>query len=598
MIFVCAFLKIRCGNYVVVMMMAVALVFGATSVAPFQPNSADAQVDEKSQYVPVITWHTVSHEGEVLGLLSITDTSMNLNPDERDTFEVKFWSEDDPVEIVIPVRETSSNSGKFEFYPKNVLLSDHFDSKENKLHISEDHSIWMSYVEKSPLLLIDHFKMSHDNSVVNKPSPVKQLKWLQSIDKNLSGNLENIGCNSDLHLIQNTLTEKIACVKLFTMEKLIQRGDWRDVHSSMKHSDISNISISTDKSSYEIGSDMIVTIVDQSQNTDDHYADTINIDVLEWTVFSDSREILSVNIADDPIVFDPEPSWPRETGDDSDTFLIVMRVPEKIGDIMLEEGQQVRLTYNVEIPAVHVNPSVTFALTAECVSGKYSEEEQIKIKCYPEGVPTVKIDTKYIATVGTLTTFSAQTSLHVEEIKEYLWDFGDGTFGSDSVTSHAYSTSGPKKATLTIIDNNNLSFSTSHDIVIYAPKPSTAKFEVVSSCNLVIKGTWVVDIEACTLENSGDLQWKQFTNSEYRYLMPHGNAQAVNLGIVDFDSITDPAIYHYSDKTINGGVSNNSIPSGTVVLVKTVEGNYAKMLVEKYGYNLTVKIDVMKQVQS
>ena len=345
-------------------------------------------VENKHDYRPTSTWHTVPNEEGVLGMLSITDTSMNLNPDERDTFEVKFWSEDDPVGIVIPVRETSSNSGKFEFYPKNVLLSDHFDSKENKLHVSEDHSVWMSYDGEDPLGLIGHFKLSHDNSIVNKPSPTKQLKWLQSIDKNLSGNLENIGCNSDLHLIQNTLTEKIACVKLFTMEKLIQRGDWRDVHSSMKHSDISNISISTDKSSYEIGSDMIVTIVDQSQNTDDHYADTINIDVLEWTVFSDSREILSVNIADDPIVFDPEPSWPRETGDDSDTFLIVMRVPEKIGDIMLEEGQQVRLTYNVEIPAVHVNPSVTFALTAECVSGKYSEEEQIKIKCNPANMPT------------------------------------------------------------------------------------------------------------------------------------------------------------------------------------------------------------------
>ena len=319
-------------------------------------------IDNKHDYRPTITWHTVPNEEAVLGMLSIIDTSMNLNPDEHNTFDVKFWSEDDPVGIVIPVRETSNNSDKFGFYPKNILLSEHVNSKDNILRVSEDHSVWMSYDGQDPLMLIGHFKLSHDNSKVNKPSPVKQLKWLQSIDKNLSSNLENIGCNSDLHLIQNTITEKVACVKLFTMEKLIQRGDWRDVHSPIKHSDISDISISTDKSSYDIGSDMIVTIIDQSKNTDDDGAEKINIDVLEWTVLSDSREILNVNVADDSIVFDPEPSWPRETGDDSGTFLIVLRVPEKIGDVMLEEGQHVRLTYNVEIPAVHTNPSATFVL--------------------------------------------------------------------------------------------------------------------------------------------------------------------------------------------------------------------------------------------
>ena len=319
-------------------------------------------IDDSDSYRPTILWHTIFNNDATVGLLSIIDTSMNLNPDERDTFDVKFWSEDDPVGIVIPVRETNSNSGKFEFYSANILLSEYTDPKENQLHISENHSVWMSYAEKNPLLLIGHFKLSHDNSVMSKPSPAKQIKWLQSVNENLSSNLEYIGCNPDLHLIQNTVTEKIACVKLFTMEKLIQRGDWRDVLSPMKHSDISNISISTDRSSYEIGTDLVVTIIDQSQNTDDDSAETINIDALEWTMFSDSREILSINIADDPVVFDPSPSWPREIGDDSDTFQIVMRVPEKIGDIMLEEGQQVRLTYKVEIPAVHTNPSTTFVL--------------------------------------------------------------------------------------------------------------------------------------------------------------------------------------------------------------------------------------------
>jgi len=37
------------------------------------------------------------------------------------------------------------------------------------------------------------------------------------------------------------------------------------------------------------------------------------------------------------------------------------------------------------------------------------------------------------------------------------------------------------------------------------------------------------------------------------------------------------------------------IPPGTVVLIKTGDGNYAKMLIENYGYNLTVKIQLMKQ---
>jgi hypothetical protein len=57
--------------------------------------------------------------------------------------------------------------------------------------------------------------------------------------------------------------------------------------------------------------------------------------------------------------------------------------------------------------------------------------------------------------------------------------------------------------------------------------------------------------------------------------MQHG-AEFASLGIVDFDSLLDCSIYSLSADPINGSVDNNTIPDGTVLVVKTSIGNYKK----------------------
>ncbi len=332
-------------------LMTVMIIF--TISFAFQPNSAYAQIE----------WNQITdYGGDTLGRLVIYDSSMNANQSNKDTFDVKVWSDSDPVGIILPVSETDDNNG--EFRPDNLkplLLSAYNESKSPRLHVSENESVWVSYDGKDPFLLIEHVQLTSTagDGNVKKLPPLKQLKWFEHYDDFI----ENVSCNSDFHLIQNISSEKIACVTFSTMEKLTQRGIWKNIFPYLKNFETLYTSISTHQSSYLIGSDIIVTIVDPNRNNDNDRAETFSLDFLEWTVISNSEELQSLYVgqADDSI-FLPEPSDFRAIGDDSDTFQIVIRVPEKIGDTLLEEGQQVRLTYDVDLPGIHTDPSTIFIL--------------------------------------------------------------------------------------------------------------------------------------------------------------------------------------------------------------------------------------------
>ena len=63
-------------------------------------------------------------------------------------------------------------------------------------------------------------------------------------------------------------------------------------------------------------------------------------------------------------------------------------------------------------------------------------------------------------------------------ITDYLWDFGDDTFGSGSSTDHTYSTAGTYPVTLTVTDNRGGTNTTSADVIVVDPPnvPPTASF--------------------------------------------------------------------------------------------------------------------------
>lgn len=117
---------------------------------------------------------------------------------------------------------------------------------------------------------------------------------------------------------------------------------------------------------------------------------------------------------------------------------------------------------------------------------------------------------------------------------------------------------------------------------------------ILSQGTATITGTWHFDCETGTMTAPGtalDFWWEQMTAVQ-RQITPQGGALAINLGAVDFNAITPAALqtYAYSTNPINGNNdSSNKLVAGNVFCIKTREGNYCKLKVVTYGYNITVQ---------
>jgi hypothetical protein len=164
---------------------------------------------------------------------------------------------------------------------------------------------------------------------------------------------------------------------------------------------------------------------------------------------------------------------------------------------------------------------------------------------------------------------------------------------------------------------------------------------VVSSGQAVLRGTWMFDFDAGAESTSGDVWWEQQTATE-RQLVPQGQAALVNLGAVDFDALglTQLAGQAYSTTPIPGNLDRfivedveraelldaeprqlrpgggpflkpigrvppggpvrrripgrNDLTAGDVFAVRTRSGNYARVKVIEYGYNLTLQWVTMR----
>ncbi len=89
---------------------------------------------------------------------------------------------------------------------------------------------------------------------------------------------------------------------------------------------------------YVIGTDMIVTLIEQDLNLDSAATETYTLDLIEWDS-SGGTEPLSNS------VFGATPSNLLETGTDTGIFQVVISVPPEIDD-PLERGEEITLTYN------------------------------------------------------------------------------------------------------------------------------------------------------------------------------------------------------------------------------------------------------------
>jgi IPT/TIG domain len=115
----------------------------------------------------------------------------------------------------------------------------------------------------------------------------------------------------------------------------------------------------------------------------------------------------------------------------------------------------------------------------------------------------------------------------------------------------------------------------------------------VSAGSGILHGTFLFDLDLGREVGAGafsDLWWDQQTDV-LRQMVPQGNARILNLGSVDFDSLSAPQLENlsYGTTPINGNNdASNQLVNGDVFAVLTHGGNYAKVQVLNYGYDLGI----------
>jgi hypothetical protein len=117
---------------------------------------------------------------------------------------------------------------------------------------------------------------------------------------------------------------------------------------------------------------------------------------------------------------------------------------------------------------------------------------------------------------------------------------------------------------------------------------------VVSSGSGTLDGTWCADLDTGTLNvvpacaPGTDIWWEQKTTVA-REMTPYNGGEIVNLGSVSFTGITESYLagLTYGTTPIDGNNdATNQLVDGDVFAVLTTAGDYAKVEVTDYGYDI------------
>ena len=102
--------------------------------------------------------------------------------------------------------------------------------------------------------------------------------------------------------------------------------------------DLRNAVLQSDKSTYVIGQDALLTLIEPDLNLDSASQETIDLDRIEWDSDADTVDLTAPE-------FGAVPANLRETDLNTGIFQVVITIPEDINKNNLERGEDITLTY-------------------------------------------------------------------------------------------------------------------------------------------------------------------------------------------------------------------------------------------------------------
>ena len=115
--------------------------------------------------------------------------------------------------------------------------------------------------------------------------------------------------------------------------------------------DLRNGVLQSDKSVYLIGSDMILTLIEQDFNLNSDSSESYTLDLVEWSSDAADTTLGSNAISGANAAFDPEPSDFRETGSNTGIFQVIVNIPDTLNSNLLDRGEEIGLEYTDWGPA-------------------------------------------------------------------------------------------------------------------------------------------------------------------------------------------------------------------------------------------------------
>ena len=110
--------------------------------------------------------------------------------------------------------------------------------------------------------------------------------------------------------------------------------------------DLRNAVLQSDKSTYVIGQDALITLIEPDLNLDSSVEDNVKLSLIQWDSDAYDGEA-GIGHGD----FGAVPQSLRENGANSGIFHVVITIPEDIDNIALERGEEITLTYNDQGPS-------------------------------------------------------------------------------------------------------------------------------------------------------------------------------------------------------------------------------------------------------